>query len=94
MPDHPVNLPGLERTRAALYGELAREGDFRRGSLNAMHRNAVTCSVSSPEWTCAPKGWNPARKPRAAGWRPPSTPRTRDGVAVDARRICERALRR
>ena len=33
-----LDLAGLEARRAVLSAELARVGDFRRGSLNAVHR--------------------------------------------------------
>jgi hypothetical protein len=33
-----MDLAGLEARRAVLYAELARVGDFRRGSLNAVRR--------------------------------------------------------
>ena len=50
MPDQPVDLPELEQTRAALYGDLARVGDFRRGNLNAVHRRCgrPNCACASP----------------------------------------------
>jgi len=64
VPDEPDELAELERWRAELYAELGRVGDFRRGSLNAVHRKC-----GKPNCACAVPGhpghgpqWNLTRK--------------------------------
>ncbi len=43
-----MDLAGLEDRRRVLFGELARVGDFRRGSLNAVRRRCgkATCACA------------------------------------------------
>jgi hypothetical protein len=48
VPDGPDELAGLERRRAELYADLARTGDFRRGSLNEVRRKC-----GKPNCACA-----------------------------------------
>lgn len=50
MPDQSADLPELEQTRTALFGDLARVGDFRRGNLNAVHRKCGkrNCACAGP----------------------------------------------
>ena len=45
------SLPDLERQRARLYEELARSGDFRRGSITATYRRCGKpgCACAQPE---------------------------------------------
>jgi uncharacterized protein DUF6788 len=50
MPDELTDLAGLERQRAELLEELARVGDFRRGSLNEVWRRCgkANCACARP----------------------------------------------
>lgn len=50
MPDELADLAGLERQRAELFEELARVGDFRRGSLNEVWRRCgkANCACARP----------------------------------------------
>jgi len=50
MPDELAHLAGLERQRAELFEELARVGDFRRGSLNEVWRRCgkANCACARP----------------------------------------------
>jgi hypothetical protein len=64
VPGGPDELAELERRRAELYAELARVGDFRRGSLNESWRKC-----GKPNCACAAAGhpghgpqWNLTRK--------------------------------
>jgi len=64
VPDGAEELAELERRRAELYAELARLGDFRRGSLNEAFRKC-----GKPNCACAVPGhpghgpqWNLTRK--------------------------------
>src|SRR5512142_1883374 len=45
-----MDLAGLEPRRAVLFAELARVGDFRRGSLNAVRRRCgkPNCACAGP----------------------------------------------
>ena len=45
------SLPDLERQRARLYEELARSGDFRRGSITATYRRCgkPNCACAAPD---------------------------------------------
>jgi uncharacterized protein DUF6788 len=51
MPKAPATIAELEHVRDALYAELARVGDFRRGSLNAVRRRC-----GKPNCACAQPG--------------------------------------
>ena len=50
MPDGPTDLSELERLRSQLYDDLARVGDFRRGSLNEVRRRCgkAGCACAQP----------------------------------------------
>lgn len=50
MPDGPADLRELERLRSQLYGDLARVGDFRRGTLNEVRRRCgkANCACAQP----------------------------------------------
>jgi hypothetical protein len=64
VPDGPDELAGLERRRAELYAELARLGDFRRGSLNEAFRKCgkPNCACAAPEHPGHGPQWNLTRK--------------------------------
>jgi hypothetical protein len=51
VPEGPDELAELERRREELYRELARVGDFRRGSLNEVRRKC-----GKPDCACAAPG--------------------------------------
>jgi hypothetical protein len=51
VPDEPPDLPDLERLREDLYQELGQVGDFRRESLNEVHRKC-----GKPNCACAQPG--------------------------------------
>jgi len=60
----PDELAELERWRAGLYAELARVGDFRRGSLNEARRKCgkPNCACAAPEHPGHGPQWNLTRK--------------------------------
>ena len=64
MPEEPDELPELERRRAELYQQLARVGDFRRGSLNAVRRKCGKpgCACAAPGHPGHGPQWNLTRK--------------------------------
>ena len=64
MPDGPDELAELERRRAELYAELARTGDFRRGSLNEAWRKCgkPNCACAAPGHPGHGPQWNLTRK--------------------------------
>jgi hypothetical protein len=63
VPDGPDELAELERRRAELYVELARVGDFRRGSLNEVRRKCgkPNCACAAPEHPGHGPQWNLTR---------------------------------
>jgi hypothetical protein len=64
VPDGPEELAELERRRAELYAELARLGDFRRGSLNGAFRKCgkPNCACAAPDHPGHGPQWNLTRK--------------------------------
>jgi hypothetical protein len=64
VPDGPEELAELERRRAELYAELARLGDFRRGSLNEAFRKCgkPNCACAAPGHPGHGPQWNLTRK--------------------------------
>jgi Family of unknown function (DUF6788) len=64
VPDGPDELAELERRRAELYAELARVGDFRRGSLNEVRRKCgkPNCACAAPGHPGHGPQWNLTRK--------------------------------
>jgi hypothetical protein len=61
--DGPDELAELERRRAGLYAELARVGDFRRGSLNEVRRKCgkPNCACAAPDHPGHGPQWNLTR---------------------------------
>jgi hypothetical protein len=64
VPDRAEELAELERRRAELYAELARLGDFRRGSLNEAFRKCgkPNCACAAPDHPGHGPQWNLTRK--------------------------------
>jgi hypothetical protein len=64
VPDGAEELAELERRRAELYAELARLGDFRRGSLNEAFRKCgkPNCACAAPDHPGHGPQWNLTRK--------------------------------
>jgi hypothetical protein len=64
VPDRPEELAELERRREELYQELGRVGDFRRGSLNEVHRKCgkPNCACAQPGHRGHGPQWNLTRK--------------------------------
>jgi hypothetical protein len=64
VPDRAEELAELERRRAGLYAELARLGDFRRGSLNEAFRKCgkPNCACAAPDHPGHGPQWNLTRK--------------------------------
>jgi hypothetical protein len=63
VPDGADELAELERRRAELYAELARTGDFRRGSLNEVRRKCgkPNCACAAPDHPGHGPQWNLTR---------------------------------
>jgi hypothetical protein len=63
VPQEPDELAELERRREELYQELARVGDFRRGSLNAVRRKCgkPNCACAAPDHPGHGPQWNLTR---------------------------------
>ncbi len=63
MPEGADELAELERRRAELYRELARVGDFRRGSLNQVRRKCgkPNCVCAAPDHPGHGPQWNLTR---------------------------------
>jgi hypothetical protein len=88
VPDGPDELAELERRRAELYAELARVGDFRRGSLNEVRRKCgkPNCACAAPGHPGHGPQWNLTRtvggRTRAVHLRPgPGLEKARREVA-------------
>jgi hypothetical protein len=64
VPDGADELAELERRRAELYQDLARIGDFRRGSLNEVRRKCgkPNCACAAPGHPGHGPQWNLTRK--------------------------------
>ena len=64
VPDEPGDLPDLERRRQDLYRALGQVGDFRRGSLNEVHRKCgkPNCACAAPGHRGHGPQWNLTRK--------------------------------
>jgi Family of unknown function (DUF6788) len=63
VPQEPDELAELERRREELYRELARVGDFRRGSLNEVRRKCgkPNCACAAPGHPGHGPQWNLTR---------------------------------
>jgi len=63
VPEGADELAELERRRAELYRELARVGDFRRGSLNQVRRKCgkPNCVCAAPDHPGHGPQWNLTR---------------------------------
>jgi hypothetical protein len=63
VPEGPDELAELERRRDELFRELARVGDFRRGSLNGVRRKCgkPNCACASAEHPGHGPQWNLTR---------------------------------
>ena len=63
MPAEPDELAELERRREELYRELARVGDFRRGSLRGVRRRCgkPNCACAAPDHPGHGPQWNLTR---------------------------------
>ena len=88
MPEEPDELAELERRREELYRELARVGDFRRGSLNEVRRKCgkPNCACAAAEHPGHGPQWNLTRtvegRTRAVHLRPgPGLDKVRREVA-------------
>ena len=88
MLDEPDELAELEHRREELYQELARVGDFRRGSLNGVRRKCgkPNCACAAPGHRGHGPQWNLTRtvagRTRAVHLRPgPELDKARREVA-------------
>jgi hypothetical protein len=92
VPEEADELAELERRREDLYRELARVGDFRRGSLNEVRRKCgkPNCACAAPEHPGHGPQWNLTRtaggRTRAVHLRPgPELEKARREVAEHER---------
>ena len=92
VPEDADELAELERRRAELYAELARVGDFRRGSLNEVRRKCgkPNCACAAPGHRGHGPQWNLTRtvagRTRAVHLRPgPELDKARREVAEHER---------